>query len=124
LYALDNTIVADIGVHIVLTLGELEKLPWLGTAFTLTSMSTILVWSKIYTWWDAKWLYLFASVLFEVGSALCGAAPTMNAMIVGRAIAGLGASGIYVGSLTRERRESFVLHRFEECANNRLSDLR
>jgi MFS family permease len=31
-------------------------------------------------------------VLFESGSALCGAAPSMNVMIVGRAIAGLGVS--------------------------------
>lgn len=100
LYALDNTIVADIGINIVFTLGEIEKLPWLGTAFTLSSMSTILVWSKIYTLWDAKIFYFVSSAIFEIGTALCGAAPTMNAMIVGRAIAGLGASGVYVGSLT------------------------
>ena len=65
-------------------------------------MSTILVWSKIYTLWDAKHLYFISSVIFEIGSALCGAAPMMNVMIVGRAIAGLGASGIYIGSLTCE----------------------
>lgn len=28
--------------------------------------------------------------MFEVGSALCGAAPSKDALIVGRAIAGLG----------------------------------
>ncbi|EPE25899.1 MFS general substrate transporter [Glarea lozoyensis ATCC 20868] len=100
LYALDNTIVADVGIDVVSTLGQIEKLPWLGTAFTLSSMSTILVWSKVYTLWNAKPLYFFSSVIFEIGSALCGAAPTMNVMIVGRAIAGLGASGIYIGSLT------------------------
>jgi hypothetical protein len=102
LYALDNTVVADVGVNVVQTLGEIEKLPWLGTAFTLSSMSTILVWSKIYALFDAKTLYLTSSIIFEVGSALCGAAPTMNSMIVGRAIAGVGASGIYIGSLTRK----------------------
>jgi MFS family permease len=100
LYALDNTVTADVGAEVVLTLGELEKFPWLGTAFTWAAMSTILVWSKIYGLFDAKFLYIFASFLFEIGSALCGGAPTMNTMIVGRAIAGLGASGIYVGSLT------------------------
>lgn len=106
LYALDNTVVADVGADVIRSLGELEKFPWLGTAFTWASMSTILVWSKIYDLFDAKFLYIFASFLFEVGSALCGAAPTMNAMIIGRAIAGLGASGIYVGSLTRK---SFII---------------
>ena len=37
--------------------------------------------------------------LFEVGSALCGAAPNINALIVGRVIAGIGAVGIYTGAL-------------------------
>lgn len=100
LYALDGTIVADVGPHIITTLGGLEKMPWLGTAFTWAAMATILIWSKMYCLFDAKYLYLIGSIIFEVGSALCGAAPNINAMIVGRAIAGLGASGIYVGSLT------------------------
>ncbi|KAJ6003026.1 hypothetical protein N7451_005573, partial [Penicillium sp. IBT 35674x] len=45
-------------------------------------------------------LHTSTVVLFEAGSALCGAAPTMSAVIVGRVIAGAGASGIYLGSLT------------------------
>jgi MFS family permease len=65
-------------------------------------MSTILIWSRFYCLFDAKFLYIGASVIFEVGSAVCGAAPNMDVMIVGRAIAGLGASGVYVGSLTCE----------------------
>ena len=47
---------------------------------------------KLYGIYSAKWLYLSSVVLFEAGSALCGAAPSMNAFIVGRAIAGLGVS--------------------------------
>lgn len=38
--------------------------------------------------------------IFEIGSAISGAAPTMNALIVGRAIAGIGGCGMYVGGLT------------------------
>lgn len=34
------------------------------------------------------------------GSALCGGAPTTNAFIVGRVIAGLGGNGMYMGTLT------------------------
>ena len=36
--------------------------------------------------------------IFEVGSALCGAAPNSTAFIIGRAIAGLGSAGIFSGS--------------------------
>lgn len=38
-------------------------------------------------------------VVFQVGSALCGAAPNSIAFIGGRAIAGIGAGGLYNGSL-------------------------
>jgi MFS family permease len=44
-------------------------------------------------------MLLLSVLLFEVGSAICGAAPTMDALIVGRAIAGVGGAGIYLGGL-------------------------
>lgn len=37
---------------------------------------------------DVKWLWLGSILLFQVGSVLCGGAPSMNALIVGRVIAG------------------------------------
>lgn len=36
-------------------------------------------------------------VIFEAGSALCGAAPSSVAFIIGRAIAGIGSAGIFSG---------------------------
>jgi MFS family permease len=38
--------------------------------------------------------------LFELGSVLCGAAQSSRMLIVGRAVAGMGASGLTNGSLT------------------------
>ena len=35
--------------------------------------------------------------MFEAGSALCGAAPGMDALIVGRVWAGAGGAGMYLG---------------------------
>lgn len=102
LYALDNTVVVDVQVDIIRSLGQVQKLPWLGTAFAWATMSTILPWSRVFCLYDAKWIYLTATIIFEVGSALCGAAPNMDVMIVGRVIAGIGAAGMYVGCLTRE----------------------
>lgn len=46
---------------------------------------------------DAKYLYILCVTLFEVGSAICGAAPNMNALIIGRAICGVGVVGVYTG---------------------------
>jgi len=100
LFALDNTIVADIQPAIVLHFGSVDKLAWLSVAFLLGAAATNLVWGKIYGQYNSKWTYIFCVVLFEVGSAVCGAAPTMDAMIVGRAICGVGGSGMYVGVMT------------------------
>ena len=102
LFALDNTIVADIQPAIVDSFGSgsVSKLPWLANAFALAAASLLLPWSKFYSTFDSKWLYILSVVLFEVGSALCGGAPNMNALIVGRAIAGIGAIGIYIGRLS------------------------
>jgi MFS family permease len=37
--------------------------------------------------------------IFEIGSALCGGAPNSISLIVGRAIAGLGSAGIFLGGM-------------------------
>lgn len=49
---------------------------------------------------NCKWVFILCVVVFEAGSALCGAAPDMDALIAGRAITGVGGSGMYVGVLT------------------------
>jgi MFS family permease len=46
-----------------------------------------------------KLVYIAYIVLFELGSLVCALAPNSPALIVGRAISGLGASGIFAGSL-------------------------
>ena len=38
-------------------------------------------------------------LIFEVGSAICGASPNSISLIAGRAIAGVGGSGIFSGAL-------------------------
>lgn len=92
LFALDNTIVADIQAAIVRSFGPetVTKVPWLANAFGLAAASFLLPWGKIYAIFNSKWLYIISVLIFEIGSALCGAAPNMDALIVGRAIAGLG----------------------------------
>ncbi|KAH0548215.1 hypothetical protein GP486_008069 [Trichoglossum hirsutum] len=100
LFALDNTVVADVQPTIVERFGDIGKLPWLSVAFLLGTASTILVWGRIYGQMNAKWLYVGTVFLFEAGSAICGAANTMDALIFGRAIAGVGGAGMYVGVMT------------------------
>ncbi|KAF3764671.1 MFS general substrate transporter [Cryphonectria parasitica EP155] len=55
---------------------------------------------KIYTHFNLKWSFLFFFGVFELGSVLCGAAVSSNMLIVGRAVAGIGAAGLINGSIT------------------------
>ena len=52
---------------------------------------------RIYKFYPAKPVFLIGIMLFEIGSAICGAAPNSNTFIVGRAIAGTGTSGMFSG---------------------------
>ncbi|KAL8675875.1 MAG: hypothetical protein Q9224_007361, partial [Gallowayella concinna] len=100
LFSLDNTIVAAVQPNISNHFHEINTLSWLGVSFGLGSAATILPWCKAYGVFNMKSLFIFHVFLFEVGSALCGGANTLNALIAGRAIAGVGGCGMYVGCLT------------------------
>ena len=68
--------------------------------FLLGGAAVVLPFGKLYGLFDAKWLYITSSALFNIGSALCGAAPNMDALIVGRVLAGMGGNGMYLGVMT------------------------
>ncbi|KAK9772341.1 putative Major facilitator superfamily (MFS) profile domain-containing protein [Seiridium cardinale] len=99
LFAIDGTIVADIQPSIVDSLGEVDKLPWIGVAISLGTVA-ILPHGKALGIFNVKWYFLAMVFGFEVGSAICGAAPTMNVMIGGRFIQGFFGCGVYAGGLT------------------------
>lgn len=75
-------------------------MPWISVGFLLGGTAAVLPFGRIYGLFDAKWLYILSAVVFNAGSALCGAAPNMSAVIVGRVLAGLGGNGMYLGVMT------------------------
>ncbi|CAG8321570.1 unnamed protein product [Penicillium salamii] len=117
LYALDNTIVADIipvraHVHrgfrvrpythiisqaIVDDFSSVDNLGWLTVGFNIGGVAVIMPLGKLYGLFDAKWLYIGSATIFLAASALCGAAPDIDGEIVGRVFAGAGGIGIYIG---------------------------
>ena len=99
LYGLDTTIVADVQGSIVEEFGHIDQLVWLGAGFPLGSVCVVLPLGNLYSTFNIKWTFITTVILFEIGSAICGAAQSMNALIVGRVVAGIGGSGIYLGSL-------------------------
>ena len=99
LFALDNTIVAAIQPAILEALGRVELLPWISVGFAMGS-APILPWGICFGIFSVKKLFILQILIFEAGSAICGAAPDMTAMVIGRVIAGLGGSGMYSGALS------------------------
>lgn len=97
LYGLDTTITADIQAPVAKTYNDFSKLGWLGIGFTLGSVAFILPLGKAYAVFDTKWLFIGCLTMFAAGSALCGGAPSMNAIIIGRIWAGAGGAGMYLG---------------------------
>ncbi|KAJ6783765.1 hypothetical protein PWT90_03405 [Aphanocladium album] len=100
LYGLDTTIAADVQAQAYESLGHIENLPWIGLGFPMASAAMILPIGRSYGLLDIKTLIIISLCIFEVGSAICGAAPTSDALIAGRVIAGIGGSGMYLGALT------------------------
>ncbi|OJJ06778.1 hypothetical protein ASPVEDRAFT_56320 [Aspergillus versicolor CBS 583.65] len=100
MYGLDTTIAADVQGAVLKTFpSDVSQLAWIGAGFPLGSVAVILPYGYLYTAFNMKWLYIAGIVLFQAGSAVCGAAPTMNALIAGRVFAGVGGTGIYLGGL-------------------------
>lgn len=55
---------------------------------------------KAFVLFPKKIVYLIYLAVFEVGSLVCALAPSSPALIAGRAVAGLGASGMFAGGFS------------------------
>ena len=75
-----------------------QDVGWYGSAYFLTMCTFQIFWGRLFTFYNLKITYIVAIVIFEIGSLLCAVAPTSAAFIVGRALAGVGAGGVFSGS--------------------------
>lgn len=80
-------------------LSRVERLKRCDIAYLLTTCSFQLFFGRLYTFFSIKWTFLTAVAIFELGSLICGAAPSSVALIIGRAIAGVGAAGVFSGGI-------------------------
>ncbi len=94
LAALDTTIVGTALPSIVGKLGGISLYSWVFSVYLLTSTTTVPIYGKLADLYGRKPIFLFGSTLFLLGSALCGAAQSMEQLIIFRAIQGLGAGAV------------------------------
>ncbi|KAI8964862.1 MFS general substrate transporter [Daldinia sp. FL1419] len=98
LVALDRTIIGTAIPRITQEFNSLGDIGWYGSAYQLTTAASQLVFGRVYRFYDIRTVFLFVVIIFEIGSVICGAAPNSIAFILGRAIAGFGAAGIFTGT--------------------------
>ncbi|KAJ5772552.1 hypothetical protein N7520_003081 [Penicillium odoratum] len=97
LVAHDMTIVATAIPRITDQFHSLDDASWYGSAFLMTTGGFQSTWGKVYKFFHLKTSFLLAVFIFELGSLIGGVAPNSVALIIGRAIAGIGAAGIGCG---------------------------
>ncbi|KAL4786911.1 major facilitator superfamily domain-containing protein [Aspergillus varians] len=100
LMLLDTSIVSTAIPRITSDFHSLDDVGWYGTAYLVACCSVQPLTGKMYTYFNSKWTFIGFFTVFEIGSAVCGAAQSSNMLIVGRALAGSGASGLLNGAFT------------------------
>jgi EmrB/QacA subfamily drug resistance transporter len=95
LYAIDATIVSTSMPTIVAKLGGLELYSWVFSVYMLTSALATPVFGKLADLFSRRNLMLVGIAIFLLGSTLCGAATSMEMMVLFRAVQGIGGGAIY-----------------------------
>ncbi|MEU9295061.1 MFS transporter [Streptomyces sp. NPDC048266] len=97
LAALEQMIVATALPKIVGELQGLDRMSWAITAYLLTSTIGLPIYGKLGDLLGRKNVFLFAIVVFVIGSGLAGWSRSMDELIAFRAIQGIGAGGLMIG---------------------------
>ncbi|MEU2657079.1 MFS transporter [Streptomyces sp. NPDC007325] len=97
LAALEQMIVATALPKIVGELQGLDRMSWAITAYLLTSTIGLPVYGKLGDLLGRKSVFLFAIVVFVIGSGLAGWSRSMDELIAFRALQGVGAGGLMIG---------------------------
>jgi EmrB/QacA subfamily drug resistance transporter len=91
LEALDQTVVGTALPKIIGDLNGFSLYTWVATAYLLASATVVPIVGKLSDQFGRKGFFLVGVVIFLLGSALSGAAQTIQQLIAFRALQGLGA---------------------------------
>ncbi len=92
--ALEATVVGTAMPTVIASLGGLHIYSWVFSAYILTSTVTVPLWGRLSDLYGRKRFMLVGIAIFLVGSALSGAATSMNQLVLFRAIQGVGAGAL------------------------------
>src|SRR2546428_11693173 len=91
---MEQTIVSTARPRIIAALQAFDRYSWAPAAYMLTSTVMVPIYGKLSDLFGRKVIFIIGVSLFLVGSALSGAAQSMNMLIAFRAFQGLGAGAL------------------------------
>lgn len=94
--SLGQTVLATALPTIVGELNGVNLMAWVITAFILASTIMMPVYGKLGDMFGRKPLFIFAILLFVLGSLIAGAAQSMGVLIAARAVQGVGGGGLMI----------------------------
>lgn len=97
LVGLDGTMINTAVPTITREFHTIADIGWYSASMRLTVVSFLFMFSKLYTVTSIKTVYIISLVIFELGCLLCTVAWSSKVIILGRAISGVGGSGILSG---------------------------
>lgn len=100
LISLDMTIVGTAIPKITDEFDGLNMVSWYGSAYFMTFGGFQPAAGKLFKYFPLKISFLGSIFVFVVGSLICAVAQNSTTFVVGRAIAGVGASGVMTGAFT------------------------
>ncbi|KAL4751942.1 hypothetical protein BDW72DRAFT_172484 [Aspergillus terricola var. indicus] len=98
--AIDNTILATAIPQITSDFQSLNDIGWYGSSYLIAQMALLPTCGRLYAFYNIKWVYCASLAVFELGSIVSAVAPNSMALIIGRAVSGLGAAGLVSGTTT------------------------
>src|SRR5690606_1691201 len=98
LASLNQTVLSTALPTMVGELNGVDQMLWVMTAFILASTIMMPIYGKLGDLIGRKGLFLAAISLFIAGSVIGGLAPTMDWLIAGRVVQGLGGGGLMIMS--------------------------
>jgi EmrB/QacA subfamily drug resistance transporter len=100
LVSLDTAVMATAMPTVVTQLGGISSYAWVFSAYLLASTVTVPVYGKLADLFGRKSVFLASTLLFLVGSMLCGLSQDMTQLILFRVVQGIGAGGIQPSTQT------------------------
>ena len=94
LAALDPVMVATALPTIAASLGDVENMSWVVTANLLCATAATPLYGKLSDIHGRRTMMLIAITIYAGGSLVCALAPSMLALILARALQGLGSGGL------------------------------